>query len=282
MTALGPSVERRVTRLDGGGRHERPDVLTTEEPMEIEVDHFDGAHWREMSLAVTMRTPGSDFELAAGFLYTEGIVAAPADIAHMEHCPLHGAEQEFNVVKVRLGEALRLDEAKLHRHFYTTSSCGVCGKTSLEAVRRTFPSGPPPGVPRVSKAFLIELPAKLRQAQTVFSMTGGLHAAGIFTAAGDRVVVREDVGRHNALDKVIGERLLAGALPLSQAIVAVSGRASFELVQKALSAQVPILAAVGAASSLAVDLAREYGMTLVGFLRENGLTVYSGDERTEA
>jgi len=272
---LGPTAARSVVR-DG---RTVEDLLTTEEPMEIEVVHADGAHWRETPLAVTMRTPGDDFELAAGFLFTEGVITAREDIEKIEHCPLHGSGDEENVVKVRLREGVRFDETRLHRHFYTTSSCGVCGKTSLEAVRATFRALLSEDSPKVAAAVLREIPGKLRAGQATFAQTGGLHAAAVFTALGDVVVLREDVGRHNALDKVVGERLLAGKLPLRDAVVAVSGRGSFELVQKSLAAGVPILAAVGAASSLAVDLAREYGMTLVGFLRGEGFAVYSGEGR---
>ena len=271
---LGPTSSRHVVRDGVAGT----DLLTTEEPMEIEVVHADGAHWRETSLAITMRTPGDDFELAAGFLFTEGVITAREQIEHIEHCPLHGREQEHNVVKVRLREDVRFDEARLHRHFYTTSSCGICGKTSLEAVRVTFPKLLGPG-PRIDAGVLRGLPAELRRAQKVFSETGGLHAAGLFTAEGELVVLREDIGRHNAVDKVVGERLLGGHLPASANVLAVSGRASFEVVQKALGAGVPILTAIGAASSLAVDLAEEGGMTLIGFLREKGFTVYSRGER---
>jgi len=269
-----PTSERLVTR--GGQR--LADLLTTEEPMEIEIVHADGAHWRETSLAVTMRTPGDDFELAAGFLFTEGVITAKGDIGRIEHCPLHGTEQEHNVVKVRLREGVAFDEARLHRHFYTTSSCGVCGKTSLEAVRATFPTLPSSGL-RVPGETLRGLPAKMRSAQATFQKTGGLHAAALFTAQGDLVVLREDIGRHNAVDKVVGERLLGGHLPADDAVLAVSGRASFELVQKTLAAGIPVLAAVGAASSLAVDLAAEYGMSLIGFLRSEGFTVYAGEGR---
>ena len=272
---LGPSVLRPVIHK---GRATE-DLVTTEEPMEIELVHTDGKHWRETSLAVTMRTPGDDFELAAGFLFTEGVITAKEDIELIEHCPLHGSEQEYNVVKVRLREGVRFEEERLHRHFYPTSSCGVCGKTSLEAVRSQFPPLPAWEGAKVSTAVLHGIPAKLREGQATFAKTGGLHAAAMFTASGDRVVIREDVGRHNALDKILGERFMAGKLPLHEAIVAVSGRASFELIQKSLAAGAPILAAMGAASSLAVDLSNEYGMTLIGFLRPEGFTVYSGTDR---
>jgi FdhD protein len=266
----GATTPRRVRRRGADAE----DLLTTEEPMEIEIVHADGAHWRETSLAVTMRTPGEDFELAAGFLFTEGVVTAKGDIERMEHCPLHGMEQEHNVVKVRLREGVRLDEGRLHRHFYTTSSCGVCGKTSLEAVRSAFP--PLPRAPRVSAAVLRGIPAEIRRRQATFAKTGGLHAAALLTETGELLVLREDIGRHNAVDKVVGERLLAGGVPVTAGILAVSGRASFEIVQKALAAGVPVIAALGAASSLAADLAEAYGATLVGFLREDGFTAYTG------
>ena len=281
MTGLGSTSKRLVHRM--GERPERTeDVLTVEEPMEIELVHFDGAEWQETTLSITMRTPGHDFELAAGFLFTEGILGRREEIESIQHCPLHGEEQEYNVVQLRLAEPVRFDEERLHRHFYTTSSCGICGKTSLDAVRATFPALPKENGASLAVGTLRSLPERLRASQEVFDRTGGLHAAAIFGTDGAGIVTREDIGRHNALDKAVGERFLAGEVPLWDAVVMVSGRASFELVQKALAAGIPILAAVGAASTLAVDLASEYGMTLVGFLRDGHFTVYCGAERLVA
>jgi len=273
-----PVVSRDVLRI-GKTAQKVQDTLSTEEPMEIRLVYQEGGERKEKNLSITMRTPGEDFELAAGFLFTEGIVRSPADVTGIEYCSTCAIEERDNVVLVQLREGLMFDETLLHRHFYTTSSCGVCGKTSLAAVRAAVPKSPLRTESVVTGEILRSLPKKLSGAQTTFQMTGGLHAAGIFSTAGDLAVAREDIGRHNALDKVIGERFMKDRLPLPDHLVAVSGRASFELVQKALVAGIPILAAVGAASSLAVDLAREHEMTLVGFLRDDGFNVYSGSDR---
>jgi FdhD protein len=222
-----------------------------------------------------MRTPGGDFELAAGFLFTEGLVA-PGDIRRVAYCDdLDDAEQRYNVVTVTL--ARPFDADRLRRNFYATSSCGVCGKAALDDVAvRCAPVGAGPVVPA---ALLTALPDRLRAAQRVFERTGGLHAAGLFTAEGEPIAVREDVGRHNAVDKVIGERLLAGEVPLAERILQVSGRASFEIVQKAAVAGIPIVAAVSAPSSLAVEAGERFGQTIVGFVRDGGANVYSHPER---
>jgi FdhD protein len=262
----------KVLAIHDGVRSERPDTLATEEPLEIRVAGPDGV---TQQVAVTMRTPGGDFELAAGFLFTEGLIV-PGDVSRVAYCDdLEDEEQRYNVVTVTLERAF--DAEKLRRNFYATSSCGVCGKAALDDIEvRCAPVGPGPDVP---VSVLVSLPEKLREAQKVFERTGGLHAAGLFTAAGDLVTLREDVGRHNAVDKVIGEQLLAGRIPLSDHVLQVSGRASFEIVQKALAARIPFVAAVSAPSSLAIDLARESGMTLVGFVRGPEFNAYSGSER---
>ncbi len=231
------------------------------------------------SVAVTMRTPGSDFELAAGFLFSEGLIASRDDVAQLSYCvgdDLCGG-QEYNVVTVEPRSHV-VFEPLLDRNFGVTSACGLCGKSSLDQIERRgiLPLG---AGPVVQHAILYELPEKLRGAQGLFEATGGLHAAGLFSQDGDLIAVREDVGRHNAVDKLIGWALLEGKLPLSDQIVMVSGRSSFEIAQKCVAAGVPILCAVSAPSSLAVDLARRFGMTLVGFLRGDRFNVYSGAER---
>jgi FdhD protein len=266
-------------RCDGAGgvrRRARRDVLATEEPLEVRIA-AESVH----PVSVTMRTPGSDFELAAGFLFAEGILERPAEVAAIRYCVDEAGEgpQQYNVVQVVLAPGATFDPSVLRRNFYTTSSCGVCGKASIEALRATAPCpwlGSPAAV-RVET--LLRLPDRLREEQPVFARTGGLHAAALFTLEGELLRVREDVGRHNALDKLIGSAWLAGETPLSERVAMVSGRLSFELVQKAARAGIPILAGVSAPSSLAVELAREVGMTLVGFLRADRFNVYAGAQR---
>jgi FdhD protein len=287
---LIPRRETARTRVHrfrlGEGEAVADDVLTTEEPMEIRVTvqaADAGAPPRTHSVAVTMRTPGHDFELAAGFLFTEGLVTRRQAISRITYCS--GDEpQEYNLVDVRLRADSGFDPSALQRNFYMTSSCGICGKASLEAVENLGcvvfpePGGDDPGL-QVDARVLQGLPDQLRAAQPVFGRTGGLHAAGLFNAAGEVEAVREDVGRHNAVDKVVGHALLAGRTPLSNSILAVSGRTSFEILQKAAMAGIPMVVAVGAPSSLAVDFARRFRMTLTGFTRGGGFNVYAGRER---
>ena len=259
-----------IDRVGKSGVKADVDRVTVEEPLEIRVGG--------QTLAVTMRTPGHDFELAAGFLVAEGVVSRAEEILRIEHCrEVRSPEEEGNVVIVRTSApaAGALDRAR--RLTLTTSSCGLCGKGSIEAVRGSFPRIPD-GV-ALDPAVLAALPDRLRREQAAFRETGGLHAAGIFSLTGEPKVVREDVGRHNAVDKAIGALFLSGEVPLSESVLLVSGRASFEIVQKALAAGIPIVAAVSAPSSLAVDLARDSGMTLVGFLRGAQFNVYSGADR---
>lgn len=265
--------------LDGGEiRRRRRDTLATEEPLEIRVVRAGDAAAHRVS--VTMRTPGADFELAAGFLYGEGLLSGAADVSAIRYCvdPEVDGAQQYNVVNVLLAPGVAFDPEALRRNFYATSSCGVCGKASIEAVRGAGCPVPASGV-EVAPEMLLALPARLRAAQAVFERTGGLHAAALFSPAGELLRVREDVGRHNALDKLVGAGLLAGELPLSDRVVLVSGRLSFELVQKAARAGVAVLAGVSAPSSLAVELAEEAGMTLVGFLRGTRFNVYAGGGR---
>jgi FdhD protein len=262
----------RVIAVRDRDRFERPDRLATEEPMEIRVH---GAGQEPVTVAVTMRTPGNDFELAVGFLTTEGLIHAKDDVQSVVYCDLPEGEQQYNVVTVRLAHPFDPDSIK--RNFYATSSCGVCGKASLDQVQVSCaPVGPGP---EVAASVISGLPETVRRTQRIFEQTGGLHAAGLFDPDGTLVSVREDVGRHNAVDKLVGEALLGGNLPLSDRILMVSGRVSFEIVQKAAMAGVPMVCAVSAPSSLAVESARELGLTLVGFVRGSSFNVYTGPER---
>jgi FdhD protein len=258
----------RVVSVRDGMRSERADTLATEEPLEIRAQ---GRGQEAQRVAVTMRTPGGDFELAAGFLFTEGLVSA-GDLRRVAYCDdVDDEDQRYNIVTVTLGSPF--DGALLSRNFYATSSCGVCGKASLDdiAVRcDVVPAGF-----TVAADVVVSLPDRLRTAQRVFDRTGGLHAAGLFTAGGEAISVREDVGRHNAVDKVIGEQLLAGRVPLSDVVLQVSGRASFEIVQKAAVAGIPVVSAVSAPTSLAVEAGERLGVTVVGFVRGGGCNVYS-------
>jgi FdhD protein len=269
-----------VERVDDRGQHAERDVLAVEEPLEIRLHlEVDGRLVRR-TVSVTMRTPGDDPSLAAGFLFTEGILRDPSQVEDIRPCgPFVGAGRARNVVRVQLRPGTEVDLARLERHFYTTSSCGVCGKTSIEALQATSCFALPPARPVIAAALVHQLPELLRDAQAVFDRTGGLHASALFDTSGRLHALREDVGRHNALDKVIGAEFLAGRLPAHDRILLVSGRASFELVQKAIMAGIPVLAAVGAPSSLAVQLAASAGMTLLGFVRDGRFNVYAGAER---
>jgi FdhD protein len=229
-------------------------------------------------VAVTMRTPGGDFELAVGFLFTEGLIT-PGDVSRVAYCDtLPGEEQQYNIVSVTLNRPFDFD--RLKRNFYATSSCGVCGKAALDDIEVRCP--PVATGARVAAETLLGLPGALRKAQKVFERTGGLHAAGLFSTEGELVSVREDVGRHNAVDKVVGEQVLAGHVPLADHVMQVSGRLSFEIVQKAAVAGIPIVSAVSAPSSLAVEAGERFGMTLVGFVRDERLNVYTHPERLTA
>ena len=272
----GSKTKARVRIVENGQARLKSDALATEEPMEIRL--LTGG--KTQTVAVTMRTPGADFELAAGFLYGEGIVGSSEEILKISYCvdPEVDAEQQYNIVNVELRGNKEYDLRSLERHFYTTSACGVCGKASLEQLEirgcPVIPRGPV-----VSAETITSLPDKLRETQNLFDSTGGLHAAALFDAEGNLVALREDVGRHNATDKLVGWALLEGKLPVSDHIVMVSGRSSFEILQKSLTAGAPIVCAISAPSSLAVDVAREFGMTLVGFLRGERFNVYTGFER---
>ena len=267
------TTRQRILRIRDGVVSERADTLVAEEPLEVRIDGS--------PLTVTMRTPGNDFDLAAGFLVGEGVVRHTDDVRMIRYCA--GATEDgsntFNVLDVTLAPHVPPPDTSLERNFYTTSSCGLCGKASLDAVRTQAHWSVAEDEGGIGLSTLTALPERLREAQRVFDRTGGLHAAGLFTTEGELLVVREDVGRHNAVDKVVGWALREGRTPLRGSVLMVSGRASFELVQKAWMAGIPTLAAVSAPSSLAVELATEAGMTLVGFLRGESMNVYAGRER---
>lgn len=269
-----------VQAVEGEACRARGDRLAIEEPLEIRLVYSSEGKRAQKSISITMRTPGDDFELACGFLFTEGIIRRADQIARVKHCgPAVGPLGLRNVVRVELEDAVAVDLKRLERHFYTSSSCGVCGKTSIEALAIQSPEPLDAPRPWLSAAVIHCLSDRLREAQAVFEQTGGLHAAALFDPAGKLLGLCEDVGRHNALDKLIGRELLAGRVPLGQRVLLVSGRASFELVQKALAAGIEVMAAVGAPSSLAVELAARYGMTLAGFVRGGRYNIYSVPER---
>ena len=266
-----------IQKVSGGGPPvPASDQLAAEEPLEIRVGYEVDGQRQHRTLSVTMRTPGHDEELAAGFLLTEGIIQAKSDVLGIIPCPdVQKAEEAGNVTRAELAAHVRVDFGAMERHFYTSSSCGVCGKTSIDAVRTTSCPVLPTSGPRLAYDTVHLLPERLRAAQAGFEQTGGQHAAALFTPAGELLLLREDVGRHNALDKVIGAALLAGWLPLHQHVLLVSGRVSFELVQKAAAAGIGILAAVGAPSSLAIQAAESFGMTVLGFVRNERFNIYS-------
>ena len=264
-----------VAKVRGDLRETGDDLVAVEEPLEIRLGSLQGNERTTQAVSITMRTPGDDEELAVGFLYSESIIRSPRDIAIVKPC------QGDNTVRVELEDDVTVNLDRLQRHFYTTSSCGVCGKASLDMLRVGGTSAPETQT-HFAKDILLAVPERLREAQVTFEETGGLHAAAAFDAQGNLVVVREDVGRHNAVDKVVGALLLEQRLPATGLGLMVSGRASFELAQKTLVAGMPLLAAVGAPSSLAVELAREFNVTLIGFLRDGSYNVYAAEERIDA
>ncbi len=274
MSSSARTVRRRLLRVGEGVAQWRGDDVVTEEPLEIRIG---GA-----PVAVTMRTPGNDFELATGFLLTEGMVQRPEQVRTIQTCSWKETA-EFNVVDVTLGaDAPPFDPAMQGRNFYTTSSCGLCGKASIDAIRTRAQWDVGDDPLQLPASLLASLPDRIREAQRVFERTGGLHAAGVFDARGELLCLREDVGRHNAVDKVIGWAATERRIPLRSHVLMVSGRASFELTQKALMAGIPMLAAVSAPSSLAVELAEEAGMTIAGFVRGGAMNVYTGAQRVIA
>jgi FdhD protein len=256
----------RILRWDGESAGEHDDDLAEEEPLEIRV--------RGRPISVTMRTPGQDAELAAGFLLTEGIIRGPQDLLRIEHCDRN---ENGNILNVLLAPEVPVDFQRLTRHLFASSSCGLCGKATIDSVRGQFP--PVQSDLRIDAELLASLPQQMRAAQEAFNRTGGLHAAALFDASGKLVVLREDVGRHNAVDKVVGYYLLNGPFPPDRHVLLVSGRSSFEIMQKALAARVPIVAAVSAPSSLAAAFAHESGQTLIGFLRDRRMNIYANAQR---
>jgi FdhD protein len=277
---LGSKGRAQVWRVEGGHATARRDYLATEEPLEIRVV----AGGQRQTVAVTMRTPGNDFELAVGFLYGEGVLSQPSEVRRISYCVDRDvdAEQRYNIVNVDLRAPRLPDLDSLERHFFTSSACGVCGKASLESLRVrgcALPTDSQVEPLRLSPELICSLPERLRAAQAVFESTGGLHAAALFDPFGKLLVLREDVGRHNAVDKLVGWSFLQGNLPLSERILLVSGRSSYEIMQKALAAGVPVVCSVSAPSTLAVSLAEEFGMTLVGFIRGDHFNVYAGSHR---
>lgn len=267
------TTRRRATHLDATGAEKRAETLVVEEPLEIRVNGT--------PITVTMRTPGSDVELAQGFLLTEGVIGTRDDVLTVRYC--RGATENgtntYNVLDVTLAPDVPVPDVDVTRNFYTTSSCGVCGKASLEAVRLISRYCPGDDPSTVAADTLSAMPPRLREAQKVFASTGGLHGAALFTTDGTMLVVREDIGRHNAVDKVIGWALEQNRIPLTGTVLLVSGRASFELTQKSVMAGIPVLAAVSAPSSLAVDLASQSGLTLVAFLRGDSMNIYTRPDR---
>ena len=276
----GSSHAVEINKVGNDSLQSRADHVAVEEPLEIRLGYSTPDGRAARSVSITMRTPGDDQQLAAGFLYTESIVRRASDITSIDPCgPPAPDSGNHNVVRVELGPDVEVDLGRLQRHFYTTSSCGVCGKTSLDALRVIGAEPMHDNELAFDKKVLIAVPDSLRASQDTFEKTGGLHAAAAFSSKGDLIVTMEDVGRHNAVDKVIGSLLLEDRLPASDLGIIVSGRASFELMQKTLIAGMPLLAAVSAPSSLAVQLAQDFGMTLIGFLRGDTFNIYSGEQR---
>jgi FdhD protein len=272
----GRSATFEITPIvNGEAGEKRPDALAIEEPLEIRLGFRAQERWTTRSISITMRTPGHDFELAAGFLRGEGIIRSKADIAGIQAPGPSGS----NLVRVDLAAGVQFDPFRLERHFYTTSSCGVCGKGSLDAIGNQGFQAIPRGLAQFPARRMHELPSILRREQQTFDETGGLHAAALFSPTGEIMTIREDVGRHNAVDKVIGFLTLNKAPAPEACVLLVSGRASFELVQKTIAAGIPILAAVGAPSTLAVELAEEFDLTLAGFVRDGRFNIYTGEER---
>jgi FdhD protein len=273
----GRSVEVDVVALDGAQSARKRDEVAGEEPLEIRLV----AGGASNTLAITMRTPGNDFELAAGFVYGEAVVRRREDLVAMDYCidPQIDREQRFNIVNVELSSAAEtVDISRFERHFVISSACGVCGRAQIDSLRDLGVAPLDYGV-RVASSLLYDLPQRMREGQRVFASTGGLHAAALFNERGELLAVREDVGRHNAVDKIAGWALLGSRLPLDGCILMVSGRAGYEIVQKSVMARIPIVCSVSAPSSLAVELAREFNVTLVGFLRGTRANVYTAPER---
>lgn len=269
----------KITKVSAGLSIEQQDYLAIEEPLEIIIQYPEAEKWIEKTISITMRTPGNDNLLAVGFLMTEGIIKNGDAIESIEHKKDVLQRDDPNRILVKLSNESKVDLAKLERHFYTTSSCGVCGKTSIDAVKTKSEFKISAELPTFSTKIVGKLPTILANNQKIFESTGGIHAAALFEIDGSYIDAQEDVGRHNALDKLIGQRLLQNQLPLSDKILLVSGRASFELIQKATMAGIPIFIAVGAPSSLAIELAESSNITLIGFAKQNGFNIYTHPEK---
>lgn len=268
-----------IVRIGAHPPETKPDLVVSEEPLEIRLGYGPEDDRQQLSLSVTMRTPGNDEALCLGFLYTEGIINSLDEVISVKYCEDLGRNEGMeNLMRVELKPSVEISNEQFKRNFYTTSSCGVCGKASIDAIKVSCEALSSMGI-QVEKEVLFKLPDLLRASQDVFKYTGGLHASGLFDMQGKLIAQHEDVGRHNALDKLIGSGLIKGSLPFSNSILVLSGRISFELVQKALRAGIQIIAAVGAPSSLAVNLAEEFGMTLIGFLKTDRFNIYTGKER---
>jgi FdhD protein len=275
----GSSVAIDIRKVSGDTHQDSEDCVAVEEPLEIQLCSSGPEGAAAKSISITMRTPGNDAELALGFLSTEGIISSIDQVESVDHTGAVAADGRRNTIRVTVYQDVDVDYERLQRHFYTTSSCGVCGKASLDALKISGATALAGVATTFRRELVIAMPDRLREQQHLFSATGGLHAAAAFDSRGEIVVLREDVGRHNAVDKVVGWLLRENRLPASGLGLIVSGRASFELMQKTLVAGIPLLAAVGAPSSLAVQTAKEFGMTLIGFLRDGRFNLYSGGER---
>ena len=273
-------IYQSIQKVDSQKLAEENDLLAVEEPLEIRLKYFSGEEMIEKKLSVTMRTPGNDFELVSGFLFAENLICSFQDIQKIYHCPqVKSAEEEENVVIVNLQPDVTFDFQKFERHFYSTSSCGVCGKSSIEALTFKVNEALPDPQINITPSLVYTLPEKLKKHQLVFEHTGGLHAAALFDLTGELLFLREDVGRHNALDKVIGAGLFEELLPLNRHVLVLSGRIGFELVQKAVVAGIKLIVGIGAPSSLAVKTAEAFDVTLIGFAKKNRFNIYTGKDR---
>lgn len=280
MKPPGSTVQHTIKAFENGRSEPREDELVVEEPLEIRVLAFSENRLQCHPVAVTMRTPGHDFDLVGGFLLTEGVIRSREDLRQLSYCQNPADSQQYNVINAYLNHGVAFDPQRLSRHVFTSSSCGICGKASLDSIRMVCGRLPDSRL-RLSHRYFYSLPERLRRAQSLFAHTGGLHASALFDADQNLVLLREDVGRHNALDKLIGALTLEQQLPARDMVLMVSGRASFELLQKAIIAGIATFVAIGAPSHLAVELAREYGMTLIGFLRQDRFNIYSAAERVK-
>ena len=271
---MSSTLKVKIDKLTPTGLFSEEDFLAIEEPLEIRLNHFENNQRKENNLSITMRTPGKDSELALGFLFTEGIIDSMDQVLSVNSF-------SENIITIAFKENVIFNIKKLEKHFYTSSSCGICGKTSIEAIRTIKNSTAKNESPIINSTVIHNLPSALRKKQNIFEQTGGLHASAIFNSEGEIILLCEDVGRHNALDKLIGSALKNNILPLEKYILLLSGRASFELIQKATMAGITIVASIGAPSSLAVELANERKMTLIGFMRNEHFNIYCGKERIE-